>query len=407
MPRTNSGGRNAPGTGSIRKKSVTRNGKTYTYWEARLTVGFDPGTGKQVQKSFTGKTQKEVRQQMQAAAAEVNKGTYREPSKITVGEWLDLWMAEYLVNTKPHTRKSYQSIVDNHIKPAIASIPLASLSPIQIQKLLNGVRSTKTTMRGQKVNPKTIKNIHGVLHSALHQAVLCGYLTANPADRAVLPRRSKAEIHVLDTRQMQAFFQAIQGHPYENLYRLDLLTGMRQSELLGLQWQDIDWKQKTLTVKRQLQYLGGSQGGYQYQTPKSNKSRLIVLPDLAVEALERQRLLQQEMAQMAGPAWSNPDGLVFTDPLGTHIKHDVIYRNLKRIFASIGAPELRFHDLRHSYAVLSLQSGCDIKTVQENLGHYAAAFTLDTYGHVTQQMRREGADKINRFLEQLEEPESV
>ena len=85
----------------------------------------------------------------------------------------------------------------------------------------------------------------------------------------------------------------------------------------------------------------------------------------------------------------------------------MIYRNPKRIFASIGAPELRFHDLRHSYAVLSLQSGCDIKTVQENLGHYAAAFTLDTYGHVTQQMRREGADKINRFLAQLEEPESV
>lgn len=405
MAKQNTRGRGAPGTGSIRKKTVTRNGKEYTYWEARLTVGFDPGTGKQIQKSFTGKTQKEVRQRMQAAAVDVNRGTYAEPSKITVGEWLDLWMEEYLVNTKPHTRKSYRSVVDNHIKPAIASIPLASLSPLQIQKLLNGVRSTKPSMKGQTVNPKTIKNIHGVLHSALHQAVLCGYLTSNPADRAVLPRRTKAELHVLDSDQMGTFFRAIEGHPFEYLYRLDLLTGMRQSELLGLQWRDIDLDQKTLTVRRQLQYLGHAQGGYQYQTPKNNKSRLIVLPDLAVEALEQQRLLQQEMEELVGPAWNNPDGLVFTDPVGNHIKHDVVYRNLKRIFAAMGVPELRFHDLRHSYAVLSLQSGCDIKTVQENLGHYAAAFTLDTYAHVTKQMRQEGAEKINRFLQHLKDQE--
>ena len=129
--------------------------------------------------------------------------------------------------------------------------------------------------------------------------------------------------------------------------------------------------------------------------------RSIVLPDRAVEALRRQRALQNEMKLALGEAWSNPDGLVFTNELGEHLKHDVVYRNLKRIFAAMGVPDLRFHDLRHSYAVLSLQSGCDIKTVQENLGHYAAAFTLDTYGHVTEQMRREGAEKINRFLDKL------
>ena len=107
------------------------------------------------------------------------------------------------------------------------------------------------------------------------------------------------------------------------------------------------------------------------------------------------------MRLAVGEAWNNPDDLVFTNELGEHLKHDLVYRHLKRIFASMGVSNLRFHDLRHTYAVLSLRSGCDIKTVQENLGHYAAAFTLDTYAHVTEQMRREGADKINQFIEKI------
>ena len=392
----------AAGAGSIRKKQVFRNGKEYTYWEGRYTAGFDPGTGKQIQRSITAKTQREGVEKLRQATAEVSEGKIQAPSKITVSEWLDIWLAEYLGNTKPHTKKSYEGVVKNHIKPAIGAVKLSALTPVQVQKLINGVRSTKKTTTGETVNPKTVKNVHGVLHSALHQAVLCGYLSSNPADRTILPKRSKADIHVLEDQQVLDFFKAIEGHRFQYLYLVDLFTGMRQSELLGLQWSDIDLSRKTLMVKRQLQYLGGAHGGYQYAIPKSNKSRLIVLPDKAVEALERQKVLQTAMMKAAGEAWNNPDNLVFTDELGTHLKHDVIYRNLKRVFASMGVPNLRFHDLRHSYAVLSLQSGCDIKTVQENLGHYAAAFTLDTYGHVTAQMRREGADKMNQFLKQLD-----
>lgn len=228
------------------------------------------------------------------------------------------------------------------------------------------------------------------------------YIRTNPADRTILPKRVKAEINILEYQHIPAFFNAIDGHRYQYLYLVDLFTGMRQSELLGLQWSDIDFDNKTSTVKRQLQYLGCAHGGYQYATPKSNKPRFIVLPDKALDALKCQQDRQKAMQLIAGEAWRNSDNLVFTDELGGHIKHDVIYRNLKRIFQRMGTPDLRFHDLRHSYAVLSLQSGCDIKTVQENLGHYAAAFTLDTYGHVTEQMRRENADKINRFLDQLD-----
>lgn len=394
-------GKAAAGAGTIRKKTVTRKGKQYTYWEARVTTGRDPGTGKQIQRSFTGKTQKEVREKLQAAAVAVNEGTYQEPSKMTVGEWLDIWLKEYLGNTKPHTQKSYKGVVENHIRPVIGAVKLSALTPAQVQKLLNSIESTKKTTMGDKVNPKTVKNIHGVLHSALHQAMMCGYINTNPADRAILPKRSKAEISVLDDKQIPQFLNAIKGHPFEYLYLVDLFTGMRQSELLGLQWDDIDFKDKTVTIKRQLQYLGSAHGGYQYTTPKSNKPRLIVLPDMAVTALKRQKAKQSEMQLAAGIIWDNPDNLVFTTETGEHIKHDLVYRHLKRIFKAMDVPNLRFHDLRHSYAVISLQSGCDIKTVQENLGHYAAAFTLDTYAHVTEKMRRESADKINSFVDKM------
>ena len=321
---------------------------------------------------------------------------------MTVEEWLDIWQKEYLGNTKAHTKKSYEGIIRNHILPEIGAVKLPSLSPIQVQRLINGVKSTKKVSKNQPVNPKTVKNVHGVLHSALNQAVQCGYIRTNPADRTILPKRTKAEIHVLEDNRVIEFLETIQGHRFEYLYQLDLFTGMRQSELLGLQWPDIDFEHKTLQVKRQLLYLGGGGKGYQYATPKSNKPRLIVLPDLALQALLQQKKQQTEMRLMVGPAWENSDDLVFTDELGRHLKHDVVYRNLKRIFQCMGVPDLRFHDLRHSYAVLSLQSGCDIKTVQENLGHYAAAFTLDTYGHVTEQMRRDGAEKINNFIESME-----
>lgn len=403
MASKQNGTRNAAGAGSIRKKAVTRGGKEYIYWEARYTAGYDPGTGKQVQRSITGKTQREVAQKLREITAELDSGTYQEPSKMTVGEWLDTWQKEYLGNTKAHTKKSYEGIIRNHILPEIGAVKLSALTPIQVQRLINGVKSTKKSIQNQPVNPKTVKNVHGVLHSALNQAVQCGYIRTNPADRTILPKRSKAEIHVLEDKQVLEFLKAIQGHRFEYLYQLDLFTGLRQSELLGLQWPDIDFEHQTIQVKRQLLYLGGGNKGYQYAIPKSNKPRTVVLPDLAFQALRLQQKKQNELRLLVGLAWNNPDNLVFTDEMGSHLKHDVVYRNLKRIFTAMGVPNLRFHDLRHSYAVLSLQSGCDIKTVQENLGHYAAAFTLDTYGHVTEQMRRDGADKINRYVEGMEE----
>ena len=140
MPRK-SNSRAAQGAGTIRKKTVTRNGQTYNYWEARITTGYDPGTGKQIQRSFSGKTQKEVREKMQAIAIELNNGTYKEPLKMTVGEWLDIWAKDYLNNVKPRTREIYKASIRNHIKPALGTIRLEALDTPTIQAFYNGLSS--------------------------------------------------------------------------------------------------------------------------------------------------------------------------------------------------------------------------------------------------------------------------
>jgi len=332
--------KNAQGAGTIRKRSDGR-------WEAQYTVGFDPATGKQKQKSIYGKTQKEVRERLAEITVQLDQNTYQEPVKMLLSEWLDIWLSEYLGSAKPHTKKSYEAIAENHIKPALGKKQLQELTPVLIQQFVNHLQNQKDTEKA--LNPKTVKNIHGVLHSALQQAVRIGYLRTNPASLTILPKRSNAEITPLQDEQVVQFLQAIKGHPFEWVYLVDLFTGIRQSEILGLKWEDIDFEHGQITIRRQLQFLGHKYGGYRFTTPKNNKIRQIIPAKLVMDVLKRQRIRQMEQRLAAGPAWDNSDDLVFTDELGYHLKHDLVYRRLKRIFADMGIPSLRFHDLRHPY----------------------------------------------------------
>lgn len=385
-------GKSAAGSGSIRKKTITRNGKKYEYWEARYTTGYDPGTGKQIQKTITGKTQKEVAKKLKEATAALDAGTYIAPSKMTVGEWLDIWEKEYLTSIKPATLYSYKATIRNHLKPKLGAIKLEALSPHNIQAFCNEL--------GDSLSPKTVKNIHGVLHKALQKAVLNGYIRFNPAANCELPQRVKKEIQPLDEEQIKKFLKAVKGSPYENLYIVTLFTGMREGEVCGLMWDCVDLKAGSLTVNKQLQYIRSSKGQYRMVPTKNSKGRTITLPPYVIGILRREQKQQLENRLKYGECWENT-GFVFTDELGQHLKPQNVYREYKRIVASIGCPDARFHDLRHSYAVAAIRSGDDIKTVQENLGHATAAFTLDVYGHVTEKMKKESADRMEQFIKSV------
>ena len=380
----------AAGNGTIRKKTIMRKGKQYTYWEARYTEGIDPGTGKQIQRSITGKTQKEVAQKLKAVTTSIDDGTYTAPCKMTVAQWLDIWTAEYLGAVKPRTVDHYKGVVRSRIKPGLGAIKLDALTPHTIQSYYNGLSK-------EGLAPKTVKNTHGILHKALQQAVSNGYLKTNPADSCILPRPVRRELKPLDEDLISAFLKAIQGHKFEDLFTVTLFTGMREGEALGLLWDCVDLTKGTITIDKQLQLIRGSKGQYQMVPTKNSKSRTISLAPSVIKVLRRIKAKQLENRLRYGDCWEN-SGFVFTDDLGKHFSASSVYKAFKRVVEEIGSPDTRFHDLRHSYAVAAIKSGDDIKTVQENLGHATAAFTLDVYGHVTEKMKQESAARMEQFI---------
>lgn len=311
-------------------------------------------------------------------------------------EWLDIWLEEYLTGRSPLTVSSYRDSCKNHIKPFLGRYRLDAITPVLVQKFVN-------KMLAQGLAAKTVKKIHGVLHRALQQAVLIGYLRTNPADVCNLPKARRAPVKPLSDEQIAALMNALDqsGHPYADLYIVTLFTGMRQGEVLGLGWEDVDFRSGTILVHRQLRRLKERGAGYDYAEPKDHASRVIKPAPSVMTLLKRHRIHQSELQLAAGPAWSNPMNLVFTNEFGGHLVHGTVYRQFKRIIAELGFPDFRFHDLRHTYAVVSLENGDDIKTVQENLGHATAAFTFDVYGHVNERMRKESSDRMEKFIHQV------
>lgn len=364
--------------GSIRQRPDGR-------WEARYTV-----EGKR--KSIYGETQKEVRQKLTAIQADIDNGIYQAPTKLTLSAWLDTWQKDYLGDVKPRTVDSYKNTVRLHILPAIGKVKIQSLSTVQIQTFYNGLQRAG-------LSAKTIKNIHGVLHRALNDALSIGLIRFNPCTACKLPKVMKPEISPFDEKQIAAFLNAVRGHKYENLFILTLFCGLRQGEVLGLSWDCVN--SGVITINKQLQRARDGSHSYLLAPTKNDKARYIKPAQTVLDALHREKVKQKLAKLQAGPAWNNDKNLVFTDEFGHSLSAQTVYLHFKKVAADIGAPQARFHDLRHSYAVLALKAGDDIKTVQSNLGHHTAAFTLDTYAYVTEQMKQESADRMERQIQKL------
>lgn len=400
MPRsTAKSKKTASGLGNIRKKTVTRNGQQYTYWEARYTEGYNSGTGKQIQRSITGKTQKEVAQKLKAATASLDDGTYIAPNKMTVAQWLDIWQTDYLKGVKPSTISSYHATVKNHIKPNIGAIRLENLTTQDIQEFYN--RRFEGDEDRSPLSAKTIKNIHGILHKALQQAMLNNYIRTNPSNACILPRIVKKKIKPLNEYQIADFLKAIKGHKYEKMFLVALFTGIREGEVCGLQWECVDFSEGSILIDKQLQSLRcdvrGDNEKYALVPTKNSRERTITAAPYVMNLLWQAKK-EQELNRKHNTGFFQDSNLVFTDEFGARITPQALYRAFKLVVCELGMPTVRFHDLRHSYAVVSLKAGDDIKTVQENLGHATAAFTLDVYGHVTEKMKKDSANRMQSFI---------
>lgn len=386
--------RAAQGSGSIRQRSDGR-------WEARFTYADE--LGQPQRGSVYGKTQKECRQKLTAALKAVDDGSYfRAPKRYTLEAWLMEWLDTYCIDLKPSSIANYRSKVKNNILPYLGRCQLSALSNAQVQRWVNLL--LKGSDENKPLAPKSVKCAHGILHKALEQATYNRLICDNPADHIKLPKVKRQKLQLIIDEDLGRFLKAIHGDPFERLFIVDLFSGLRQSELLGLRWQDVDLENGTLTICRQIQKSAEKGVGYiTLDETKNGKSRVASVAPSIVKTLKAQKRQQAIWRLAAGVMWDNPDNLVFTNALGHNLNHQTVYRHFKKIVASIGIPDARFHDLRHSYAVNALQAGDNVKEVQEQLGHYSSAFTMDVYAAVSETMRKESQARMEALIQSASE----
>ena len=373
----------ANGDGSIRKRKDGR-------WEGRYVAGHDPVTGKMISRNVLGKTQAEVKEKLRTAIENSKRLDYTQTGKYTVGQWMDEWFEAYAkVKVRPSSHQTYKGYIENHIKPNIGDIPIEKLTSLQLQKfyrlLLTEGRIPRIESEKQPkgLSAKTVRNINQVISSAMDMAVRHKLILSNPTEGCELPKVEHREMKTLPAEQLGAFLREAKESGVYELYYLDLATGLRRGELLGLKWEDIDLQNGIIHVRRQVARVDGEVKELPLKTKNSYRSISISRDAVAM------------LTEMEAHRSSD---YVFPSSTGGPISPDSVNNMLHRVLKRAGLPSIRFHDLRHTFATLALQNGVDIKTVSGMLGHFSAGFTLDTYAHVTTSAQKEAARTMGNVL---------
>jgi integrase len=352
-------------------------------WVGALSIGYH-GTGKRRRRVVYGNTKTAVLEQLARLRADVSGGVLVDPRRLTVEAFLERWLEDTVrVAARAGTYVLYKGLVRHHILPQIGGVFLNRLTPAHVQEML-AVREKAG------VSPRTRQLAYTVLHRALRQALQWGMISRNACDAVARPRVSRKSMRFLTPDQVKMLLDAARGTRFEPLYVLAVTTGMRQGELFGLQWDDVDLANATIHIHHSLQQIGGR---LWLDEPKSPTARRIVnLPKMAVFALRahRERMLAE----------GHPRGTVFRSTNGAMIrKSNFIRQSFRPLLRQAGLPLIRFHDLRHTAATLLLLQKVHPKVVQELLGHSHISITLDTYSHVLPSMGREAAAKIDHLFE--------
>ena len=375
--------------GSIRKR------KDGT-WEARVTIGIS-ADGKQQRKSLYGKTRQEVSAKMTDLLNNLQKGIITNPTEMTLAEWLDFYMLEYKKQyVKPTTYNNYTVKVKNHIKPAIGHYKLKALRQDIIQKFVN-------SLSGKGLAPSTVIDIFKVLSNALETAVDDGLIVRNVANRVKLPKTTKPQITVLTQEQQNAFVEQAKVTYMGVVYIFDLCTGMRLGELLGLKWQDIDFEQNQLHIKRIIRKVKDPDNPeehwhLEFGTPKTPTSeRIIPLNETAIKVLADVWEQQEKNKEKANTAYEDND-LVFCTQLGRPLDPNNIRRTCYSICAKIGVSNIHPHCLRHTFATRGAENNVDVRVMQKFLGHATIKETADTYTHVLNDLKQSEILKLDKAV---------
>ena len=379
--------RRPQGDGTIRKRSDGR-------WEARIIIGHK-NDGSPMYKSAFTKTQKSALKQLHQLIDLYRDVDLTEECRMTLGEWLDKWMDEYMIFTiKENTIKGYRSQIDHQIKPFIGHKQLASLTTADIQKFYNKIKKEGRVhphpIHGHVLSDSMVRKIHMMLHEAMEVAVRERYIVRNPTDNTTIPKKTTTEKQVLDDSQLNRFLEAIQGEPYwHDFFYVEVMTGLRRGEICGIKWSDIDFNEGTLCIKRSVSTKEG--GGVSVGETKTDAGvRTIIMPPSVATLLWKKR--SDAINEWVFPHYTNP-----SDPLHP----SSAYKKLKTLLKRLELPLLRFHDLRHTFATQATDGGVDPKTLAGILGHTDASFTLDTYTHITSDMQRGASAIVNNMMQQF------
>jgi integrase len=368
-------GRRVNGEGSIHLRKDGR-------WAASISIG----RGKR--KHFLSKSRSVVAAQLAQALAEQHKGIPVVSTNQNVSQYLLYWLSSVKSSVRPRTHESYDLNV-RRLTPLIGKRRLNALTPDQIERAYGDLMANGLAKR-------SIVQAHTVLHNALKKAVQWNLIGRSPADVVSVPRPERNEMKTLSEDEVRYLFLVTSGDDLHALWVLLATTGLRLGEALGLKWEDIDFKNGRLMVRRALQRQ--KEQGLVLVEPKTAKSRRIVyFPDGTGSALREHRRRQGEAKLKLGPAWHD-HGLVFCQADGQMLEPGIISHRLHRILDKAELPQIRVHDLRHTAATLHLARGENPKVVQELLGHSTIALTMDTYSHVTPAIHASAAAKMQALF---------
>ncbi len=374
-------------------------GKKY---EIIIESGKDPRTGKRkrIYRVVNGR-KSDAEREMARMIRELEQGTYIEPSRMTVADYLKHWLDAYGPNLAPSTLASYTRIIHTHLIPALGGVLLTKLTPLHIQKYYSHkLKEGRADGKEGGLSSRTVRYHHTVLREALYHATKWKMIHSNPADDTAPPRPEKPEIFPLDQEQLGKLLGLAEGHKDEWLYMFAAYSGMRQGEITALSWPavNIDGKKPWARVQRTMGYINGK--GFVFRPIGKGKKALreLALLDMAVYALRQRRKQQLEEKMAAPPGAYQETDLIFTDHLGRPLDPSGISRRFKTLATRAGFPNARFHDLRHTFATMMLEIGVHPKIVQEMLGHQNIGITLDTYSHVLKGLQVDTVDNINQYL---------
>jgi integrase len=358
-------------------------------WGGVLDLGWVDG--KRSRRWFRGKTQREVLDRMREAQHQSGLGTLPPAGRRSLGQWLERWLADVAKPTvRPSTYRGYELAVRHEILPALGKITMDRLTVADVRGFLNS---------RQGLSPRTVYGLRAVLRRALNVAIKDGLIPSgrNVAALAEPPKVPRVTMKAFTPEQAQKFLASVKGDPLAAVYTVSLTTGMRQGEVLGLMWRNVDLEAGTLRIDKAVQRVGKE---YRVVEPKSETSRrLIHLPQMTVEALRAHKERQQDTARREGAIrsleWRD---LVFRTDTGRPLNGTWVNHRFQAATKAAGLPKLRYHDLRHSCASLLGALGVPPRVVMELLGHSSINLTLNTYSHVFATAQREAAVAMDAAL---------